>query len=152
MRSGQRRGEPCRNRARQHVLDAGQFAPPAAPGLEQRSLGALHLRVGRNQVERRLLFARPSMTQDRARRLDAGQVIELVALPEFLVRRGLGRTLHDDDAVANLLQHLRAPCGKLLFRQRRGKERRLGRRHRDRSEQHQRGQQRGRLACHIRRL
>ena len=51
-----------------------------------------------------MLFARPSSTRIARGVVDAGQVIELVALAELLVGRGLGGALHHGDAVADLLR------------------------------------------------
>ena len=68
---------------------------------------------GRNSV---VFFVRPSITDDRARLDDAGEVEELVVLPQRLLAGPFGRPLQDRDAVADVRHHLRAPRRELLRR------------------------------------
>ena len=73
-------------------------APGTSTGPSDRSFAL----VARRQEQHRCL--RPAVDQqDRARHLDAGQVVELVVLPELQRVAGLGRPLDDGDAVADLL-------------------------------------------------
>ena len=60
--------------------------------------------------------------QDGARHLNPGQIEELVALTELLVRRRLGRALNDGDGVANFGHDARAAGGELFLRERVGKQ------------------------------
>jgi hypothetical protein len=64
--------------------------------------------------------------QDRARHLDARQVIELIVLPELFGVTGFGCPLDDGDAVADLGHQLGAPLGEFFFRQRVGEDRLRG--------------------------
>ena len=91
---------------------------------QDRPLGALGIRIARRDVQRRRLRAAVDH-EDGAGHLDAGQVEELVALPELLVRRRFRRPLHHDDAVADGLHHAGPARGELVFRKRVGEERRL---------------------------
>ena len=101
---------PCRSRlaaarARCPVSDSAAAPGPSGPS------GA-HLLVGQVEVERGALRLAVH-DQNRPRRLDAGQVIELVALAGTS-RRTRFRWLHHDDGVADLLKELRPAFGKLL--------------------------------------
>ena len=69
--------------------------------------------IERLEKERRLF--RPSVDDDDGARLDdAGHVEELVALPQRLLARPLGRALKDGDRVANPFHDLRATRRELV--------------------------------------
>ena len=120
--SGQARDERVERRARQYVLDARQRLR-RRPGAEQRALRPLHRGVGGQQEQRAALRA-AIHHENRARRRHAREVVELIALPELLVRRRLGGALEHRHAVANLREEGCSPRGELLLRQLRRKERR----------------------------
>ena len=110
-------------RARQDALDAGQRRRLGARR-EDRPLGAFRVAIARGDVQRRRL--RPAVDhQNGARDFDAGQVEELVALPELLVRRRFRRALHHDDPVADGLHHARPARRELVLLKRVGEQRRL---------------------------
>src|SRR5581483_5361739 len=69
--------------------------------------------VERLQVHRGLL--RPSVDgRDGTGLDDAGEIEELVALPERLLARSFGRALQNRNGIANLRHHARAACSELL--------------------------------------
>ena len=89
--------------------------------------------VPRLQVDGRL--PRPPVDgDDRPRLGDSRQVEELVALPERLLARPLGRTLHNGDRVADALQQAGPPRGEFLGRKNFG-SRKYRLRHRTRGEE-----------------
>ena len=63
------------------------------------------------------MLVRPSISDDRARLDDPGEIEELVALAERLFAAAFGRALKDGDAVADSFDHLRASRGELLGRE-----------------------------------
>ena len=73
--------------------------------------------AGRIDVERRRLRAAVHH-EDRARHFDAGEVVELRALPERQLGRLLDGALDDRDGVADRGEHRGAVRGELLGRER----------------------------------
>jgi hypothetical protein len=109
--------------ARSHGRDPREACRLVA-GHEHGALELLEALVARLHEERRL--ARPAVEQHQsARHFDAGQVEELVVLPERDVGGILGRALEHGDTVADGGQHLRAPRGEFLRREGVSEERRL---------------------------
>ena len=108
--------------ARQHASSASRATTASMPVMAAASGPAskvgsvVALAPGRLEQERGL-FRAPVEDEDGARHLDAGEVEELVVLPEDDLRRHLGRAMHHRDAVADRRQHLRAAGGKLLERE-----------------------------------
>ena len=89
----------------------------------------------RSEIERRAL--RLSVDdQNRAGHLDAGEIEELVILPERHLGRHLGSALQNRDRIADLFHHAGTPSGKLLGRKdvREVRERLLRRQHRSEQE------------------
>ena len=107
----------CGDRGRERLARDDRLDPRdprrLVSGTKLRPVVALAAR--RPEVERRALRF-PVDEQDGARHLDAGQVEELVVLPEGDLRRHLRAALNHRDRVADLRHHPRAACGELLDR------------------------------------
>ena len=127
--------------ARHDRLDAGE-ADRFVAGHEDRAFRALHPLVARRQEERGATGA-PVDQHDRPRHLDAGQVEDVVVLPEREVGRQLGGALEHRYAVPDRGHHAGPAGGELLGRERGGEERlRAGR-----ARQHAESRRRGRRAA-----
>ena len=109
--------------ARPHRGDTGE-ARRFVARYEHWTFELLQALVPRRYEEGRA--ARPAVEQYQgARHLDAGQIEELVVLPERHVQRVLGRALQHGNAIADRGQHLCAAGGEFLRRKDGGEQRRL---------------------------
>ena len=130
-RRGPRAGTACRSPVRRAVSSGSSFAnssrgstastPSDLRRVLARATGrAVHPLLAPLVVrlqEQRRLFRAPVDHRDRARLDDAGEVEELVVLPQRLLAGPLGRALQDRDAVADVRHQLRAPRRELLRRE-----------------------------------
>ena len=107
--------------ARHDRLDAGE-ADRFVAGHEDRAFRALHPLVARRQEQRGATGA-PVDQHDRPRHLDAGQVEDVVVLPEGEVGRQFGGALEDRHAVPDRGHHAGPAGGELLGREGGGEER-----------------------------
>ena len=94
----------------------------SSPGDEHRSFRSLVPLVARRQIHGRLLRLAVDH-QDRARHFDAGEIEELIVLPEFDVGGIFRRALQHGGAVADRLHHAGAARRELLGRKRVGEQR-----------------------------
>jgi hypothetical protein len=85
-------------------------------GREQLALGGLACLVAVRQVQGRTPLL-PVDQQVGVRRLDAGEVVELVRLPEADVTGRARRPLHQREALADRVHHLGTARGELVGRE-----------------------------------